>query len=59
MGRLIMICENCNYIKSEPRIKCKECPYGKYGECGAYRCPTIDEWNLLKYYFKEKYNEKN
>jgi len=39
------------------KIDCKECPFGG-NECGGFRCPTKDEWNVIKYYFKGLYEEK-
>jgi len=35
-------------------IDCKDCPFG-INECGGLRCPTKDEWNMIKAYFKELY----
>jgi len=47
-------CLECNVIDRDKIIECSECPYGHYGECGWARCPTQEEWNMIKAYFKEK-----
>ena len=38
------------------KIDCSECPFGN-NECSWARCPTKDEWEVIKYYF-EKRNKK-
>jgi len=55
--RRLMDQYNKIYNRPSSKIKCSECPFGN-NECGWARCPTKDEWAVIKNYIKKNYTPK-